>query len=361
MAHGGYAKRRVSEPKQTAGSSSRRSKALRVEKKPKIVSLKNQMRSVERFLRKDLPAEVKESLKQKLEDLKKQQDDHTRLAVERKIFLRNRKIKFFERRKIERSIRRLEKLQRTSSAHVGDADIAEQLRKLKEDLEYVRFFPKNEKYVSLFTGAEDSEVVEKRSKMRKQIKANIIVAAASGKELEETGSEDDGLLDLSDDDFFDKGSSSDEADADDELTDKSTKEAASGKATTSGVSSDERNQKQNSARALMPPPQARFGPNSRKSFSSVQRNEMPWRNNTSNRRSESSYNARPAAATNRRSESSSYDARPAAATNRRSESASYDARAAAATSYSSQSSNLSSNSDAHKPKRKRRPKKKKQV
>jgi hypothetical protein len=59
--------------------------------------------------------------------------------------------------------------------------------------------------------------------MRQQIKANIIVAAASGKELEETGSEDDGLLDLSDDDFFDKGSSSDEADADDELTDKSAK------------------------------------------------------------------------------------------------------------------------------------------
>uniref|UniRef100_A0A1J3J5D7 rRNA-processing protein EFG1 n=1 Tax=Noccaea caerulescens TaxID=107243 RepID=A0A1J3J5D7_NOCCA len=363
MAHGGYANRRVSEPKQTAGSSSRRSKALRVEKKPKIVSLKNQMRSVERFLRKDLPPEVKESLKQKLEDLKKQQDDHTRLAVERKIFLRNRKIKFFERRKIERSIRRLEKLHRTSSAHLGDADIAEQLSKLKEDLEYVRFFPKNEKYVSLFTGAEDSEVIEKRSKMRKQIKANIIVAAASGKELEETGSEDDGLLDLSDDDFFDKGSSSDEADADDELTDKGTKEAASsasGKAATSGVSSDERNQNQNSARALMPPPQARFGTNSRKSFSSVQRNEMPSSSrNTSNRRSESSYNARPAAATNRRSESL-YDARPAAAANRRSES-SYDARAAAATSYSSQSSNLSSNSDAHKPKRKRRPKKKKQV
>ena len=48
----------------------------------------------------------------------------------------------------------------------------------------LQFFPKNEKYVSLFTGAEDSEVVEKRSRMRKQIKANIIVAAASGKELD---------------------------------------------------------------------------------------------------------------------------------------------------------------------------------
>lgn len=39
----------------------------------------------------------------------------------------------------------------------------------------------------------------------------------------ETGSEDDGLLDLSDDDFFLTGSSSDEADADDEWTDKSTR------------------------------------------------------------------------------------------------------------------------------------------
>ncbi|KAL9813047.1 putative rRNA-processing protein Efg1 [Arabidopsis thaliana] len=142
MAHGGYAKRRDSEPKQTAGSS-RRSKVLRVEKKkPKTVSIKNQMRSVERFLRKRVSS-------RKVGRLKKQQDAHARLAVERKIFFRNRKIKFFERRKIERSIRRLEKLQRTSSAHVGDVDIAEQLSKLKEDLEYVRFFPKNEKYVSL--------------------------------------------------------------------------------------------------------------------------------------------------------------------------------------------------------------------
>lgn len=41
--------------------------------------------------------------------------------------------------------------------------------------------------------------------------------------LSETGSEDDGLLDLSDDDFFVSGSSSDEADADDEWTDKSTR------------------------------------------------------------------------------------------------------------------------------------------
>lgn len=334
MAHGGYGKRRVAERKPVG----RRSKGLAVEKKPKpkSVSLKNQIRSVERMLRKELRAEVREAQQKKLEELKKQQEIHTRLAVERKIFLRDRKIKFFERRKIERRIRRLEKLQRASS---GQGQDAEQLSKLKEDLEYVRFFPKTEKYVSLFTGGDDSDMVDRRNRLRKQIKANLIAAAASGKDLEETGSEDDGLLDLSDDDFFLTGSSSDEADADDEWTDKSTREqasSASGKAA-SGMSSDERNQRLNSARALMPPPrpstntfpssirsQSRFGSSSRKN-SSIQRAEMSTSSNTSNSRSESSFRARGSSNTT-----------------------------------TGHSSNLSSNSDAHKPRRKRRPKKKKQ-
>ncbi|KAJ4722582.1 rRNA-processing protein EFG1 [Melia azedarach] len=337
MAHGGYGKRRVAERKPVG----RRSKGLAVEKKPKpkSVSLKNQIRSVERMLRKELPAEVREAQQKKLEELKKQQEIHNRLAVERKIFLRDRKIKFFERRKIERRIRRLEKLQRASSGQAQDAEITEQLFKLKEDLEYVRFFPKTEKYVSLFTGGDDLDVVDRRNRLRKQIKANLIAAAASGKDLEETGSEDDGLLDLSDDDFFLTGSSSDEADADDEWTDKSTREqasSASGKAA-SGMSSDERNQRQNSARALMPPPRpstsafsysiqshSRFGTSSSKN-SSIPRAEMSTSSNTSNSRSEPSFRG-----------------------------------GRSSNSRTGHSSNLSSNSDAHKPRRKRRPKKKKQ-
>lgn len=43
-----------------------------------------------------------------------------------------------ERRKIERRIRRLEKSQRASSGQAQDAEVADQLTKLKEDLEYVR-------------------------------------------------------------------------------------------------------------------------------------------------------------------------------------------------------------------------------
>ncbi|XP_052190972.1 rRNA-processing protein EFG1 isoform X1 [Diospyros lotus] len=349
MAHGGYDKRRVAGRKPVSGNG-RRSKALGVDKKaklkpkpkpkPKSVSLKNQIRSVERLLRKDLPPEVREAQEQKLEGLKKQQEIHNRLAVERKVFLRDRKIKFFERRKIERRIRRLEKMQRSSSSQTQEAEIAEQLTKLKEDLEYVRFFPKTEKYVSLFMGGDDTEVVDRRNRLRKQIKSNIIAAAASGKDLEETGSEDDGLLDLSEDDFFLIGSSSDEADADDEWTDKSTREqasSASGKAA-SGMSSDERNQQRHiSARALMPPPRpstnsfsnlvhgkSMFGGSLSKK-QSLRRVEMSTSSNTSNSMSESSIRNR----------------------------GSSDSRIG-------QSSNLSSNSDARKPRRKRRPKKKKQ-
>ncbi|KAD3639989.1 hypothetical protein R6Q59_003108 [Mikania micrantha] len=338
MAHGGYDKRRVAARKPVNKATNHRPKALGVDKKPKakLISLKRQIRSTERLLRKDTRPEVNEALVKKLEGLKSQQQVLDNLALERKIFLRDRKIKFFERRKVERRIRRLEKQQRALSGQAQEAEIAEQLSKLKEDLEYIRFFPKTEKYVSLFKKGDITEIVDMRNNLRTQIKANIAAAVASGKDLEETGSEDDGL-DLSEDDFFVSGSSSDEADADDEWTDKSAREqasSASGKAA-SGMSSDERNQRHISARALMPPPRAsnastavhvksRYGSSfQKKSF--FNRSDVSSSSNNSTSVDRPSYRNHP---------------RPLESGN--------------------SGSNLSSNSDARKPKRKRRPKKKKQ-
>ncbi|KAK9684284.1 hypothetical protein RND81_10G198900 [Saponaria officinalis] len=224
-------------------------------KKSKATSLKNQIRSTQRLLQRDLPAELREAQEKKLEELKKQQFEQNRMAEERKIFLRDRKIKFFERRKIERRMRRMEKQQRISLNEEEEKKVVEELGQLKKDLEYVRFFPKAEKYVPLYCG-DDPELVDNRNRLRMQIKANIIAAAASGKELEETGSEDDGPTDLTDDDFFVSGTSSDEADADDELTDLSAREQASRAPTKAalGISKDETIQRQKSARSLMPPP-----------------------------------------------------------------------------------------------------------
>ncbi|PKU71867.1 hypothetical protein MA16_Dca016320 [Dendrobium catenatum] len=221
MAHGGFAQSRVEERRQLGC----RPKGLGVDKKKKkkdSISLKNQIRSTERFLRKDLPREIRLFQQQKLEDLKKQQETKAQLAVERKILLRDKKIKFFERRKVERMIRRLEKQQRVLSEKASEERVSDQLAKFREDLEYIRFFPKTERYVSLFVGGENPKIIDKRNKLRKQIKDNLVAAAASGKDLEETGSDDD-VQDMSEDDFFSVGSSSDEGEADDEWTDKSTR------------------------------------------------------------------------------------------------------------------------------------------
>ncbi|XP_072952468.1 uncharacterized protein [Typha angustifolia] len=316
MVHGGHAKRRIEERRP-----GRRSKGLEFDKKRrKPKSISNQIRSTERFLRKDLPHEVREAQEKKLEELKRQQEIQSRLAVEREIQLRDRKIKFFERRKIERMLRRLEKQQRSSSNHVLEGRLSDQLSKLREDLEYVRFYPKTVKYISLFAGGDTPDIVDKRNRLRKQIKDNLIAAAASGKDLEETASDDD-ALDMSDDDFFMSGTSSDEAEADDELTDKSTKEpasSASGKAA-SGMSSDEKNQRQLSDRVLMPPPRSLPSSRSR----SIDKHDLSTSSNTSN-------------STNGPS-SKSWRLATAHGDN----------------------SNLSSNSDAHKPRRKRRHRKKK--
>ncbi|CAN1841271.1 rRNA-processing protein efg1 [Linum perenne] len=336
MAHGGYGNRRVAGRQPSVG---RRSKPIDKKAKSKCVSLKNQIRSVERMLRKELSPEAREAQQKKLEGLKEQHETHTRLALERTIFLRDKKIKFFERRKIERRIRRLEKQQRASSGQAQDPEAAAQLSMLKEDLEYVRFFPKTEKYISLLSGGDDSEVIDKRNRLRKQIKANLSAAAASGKDLEETGSEDDGLLDLSEDDFFLAGSSSDEADADDEWTDKSTREQASstsGKAA-SGMSSDEKNQRQISARALMPPPRpsnnssansvrgrSRFGASS-STNTGRQRSEISTSSNSSSGKSGSSFKV-----------------------------------GISSNARTGHSSNVSSGSDAQKPRKKRKRRKKKQ-
>ncbi|OVA01225.1 rRNA-processing protein EFG1 [Macleaya cordata] len=362
MAHGDYAKRKASINHRTKSLGVEKKPksvvSLKNQKKPKSVSLKNQIRSTERMLKKDLPAEVREAQEKKLEDLKKQQEIQARLAIERKIILKNKKIKFFDRRKIDRAIKRLEKVQEASSDHTQGADIKDQLAKLKEDLEYVKFFPKTEKYVSLFIGDDNADVVDRRNRLREQIKSNIKDAVASGKDLEETGNEDDGLLDMSEDDFFLNGSSSDETDASDKFTDKGSREkapSASRKAASgiskdqapsasrksawpaSGISSANKNQRQNSAQAVTHPPWP-----SKNLFRSANQAQTRFGFSSSKKRSMETV---PLSAPNNKSHSRSFS------------SSRIQEYSNARTGCNS---NLNSNSEAHKPRRKRRPKKKKQ-
>lgn len=237
MAHGGYGRKNTGRAPLGRGGGRGANRGRGVggvrkeheKKKAKLVSTKNQIRSIERLLKKELPAEVKEAQQKRLEELKLQSDSHARAELERKMALRYRRVKFFERRKIERRIRRLEKQQRAllenlSEDHTTQLEtVAHQLHQLKEDLEYIRFFPKTEKYISLYMGKDDPEVKSKRDQLRERIKANLLAAAAAGHDLEETGSDEE-AMDMSEDDFFMAGSSGDDADADDEWTDRAGEE-----------------------------------------------------------------------------------------------------------------------------------------
>eukprot|EP00243_Klebsormidium_subtile_P002464 TRINITY_DN148_c0_g1_i1.p1 TRINITY_DN148_c0_g1~~TRINITY_DN148_c0_g1_i1.p1 ORF type:complete len:388 (-),score=105.55 TRINITY_DN148_c0_g1_i1:65-1228(-) len=210
-------------------------------KKAKPASVKNQIRSIERLLRTTLAPDVKATQEAKLAELRKVVDAHAQSDLERKLAVRYHKIKFFERRKVERRIRRTERALRGLSdagpeAQEQQAELSRQLAQLKEDLEYVRFFPKDQKYIALFAGGDDEAVQQKRQEMRGRVKANIAAAKAAQIDLEEaSGSEgEDGMGDMSDDDFFMKGDISD-VDADDEWTDISPREDSRGNSARGGV------------------------------------------------------------------------------------------------------------------------------
>lgn len=47
-----------------------------------------------------------------------------------------------------------------------------------------QFFPKTEKYISLYMGKDDPEVKLKRDQLRERIKHNLLAAAAAGHDLE---------------------------------------------------------------------------------------------------------------------------------------------------------------------------------
>ncbi|OEL19500.1 hypothetical protein BAE44_0019481 [Dichanthelium oligosanthes] len=96
MAHGGYPRRgaAVRRPKSSPSAAVADRKRKRTAA-AKTASLKNQIRSTERFLRKDLPDDIRIAQEKKLEELKRQQELQNQLAVQRTVQLRDRKIKFF--------------------------------------------------------------------------------------------------------------------------------------------------------------------------------------------------------------------------------------------------------------------------
>eukprot|EP00898_Chlorokybus_atmophyticus_P002298 jgi/Chlat1/3069/Chrsp21S03320 len=183
----------------------------------KPVSLKNQIRSCERLLHKDdLPPAARKATEARLEQLKKEHAAHARSELERKMAIRYHRVKFFERRKLERRIKQVQKQLALGPASDDDtAKLQQELESLLADLQYLQHFPKTEKYVSLFVGADDPIVQARRQELRQIIKDNLAREAAEGKaadpDIEDVA---EAIEDV--DDFF-MGTGDEEPSADDDM------------------------------------------------------------------------------------------------------------------------------------------------
>lgn len=122
-------------------------------------SVKNRIRGLERLLKKeDLDPKVRKKKAEELEDLQRTFEQHKQAEKERKYALRYRRIKFFERVKVERQIKKLLRDQKED-----DLDEVEKatMNDLKDKLMYITHFPKGEKYVSLLVNCPEDPLAQK--------------------------------------------------------------------------------------------------------------------------------------------------------------------------------------------------------
>lgn len=140
---------------------------------------------------------MRQNLEKRLTALLEESQENRRKYLEKKYAVRYHKVRFFERIKVERTIKKLKKELKKSS----DDSLKEKLAMAEEDLEYILHFPKGEKYVSILKDAEDAEAQKHLENERKRLRLIVkqqLKDEAIVNELNEgmpSGGDDDGHID----------------------------------------------------------------------------------------------------------------------------------------------------------------------
>ena len=105
---------------------------------------------------------LKSKLKAKLKDYKD--------AI--KFESRYKKVRFVERRKLERKLNHINKNIENEKDEKNKEKLKKEKEEIIEDINYVKYYPKTYKYYSLFPNkdAENEEMIKKREKMKQKIK-----------------------------------------------------------------------------------------------------------------------------------------------------------------------------------------------
>ena len=118
------------------------------------------------YLQDTLDPKMRQNLEKRLTALVEESQENRKKYLEKKYAVRYHKVRFFERIKVERTIKKIKKDLKASP----DESLKEALAEAEEDLEYILNFPKGEKYVSLLKDSEDPEAQEHLESERKRLR-----------------------------------------------------------------------------------------------------------------------------------------------------------------------------------------------
>ena len=106
-----------------------------------------------------------------------------------KLESRYKKIRFIERRKLERKLNHINKNIENEKDEKNKEKLKKEREEIIEDINYVKYYPKTYKYYSLFPNqdAENEDMIKKREKMKQKIKffLNNKKNKSSNKEIKE--------------------------------------------------------------------------------------------------------------------------------------------------------------------------------
>lgn len=153
-----------------------------VKRKNSSKSVKGNMRSIQRLLKNkgsEMAPAARKAKEAQLEELTRLKDEHDRREKERAIAKKYRMIKFFEKRKLQRTLDMI--VQKGNKE-----EDAEQKKQIMVDLRYINEYPKDKKYLSLFPNGGHTEESRKRLEdMREQIVSkSTLVEAEKGASIE---------------------------------------------------------------------------------------------------------------------------------------------------------------------------------
>ena len=85
---------------------------------------------------------------------------------------RYKKVRFFERRKLERKLKQINKSIENEKDEEKIKELKEERQNIIDNINYVKYYPKTYKYYSLFPNkdADKEEMIKKREKMKQKIK-----------------------------------------------------------------------------------------------------------------------------------------------------------------------------------------------